>query len=230
MVNIFHNISDQCWHHINTKFEISVALFFAKFQRFRKVLAKNFDVQESTLISGDIFNVYSLPILVSLFAAAISQPESIFIQRNANQGSCQRQIFTFFPHPQLCSGKLTPDVSMIFRYKYFYFYLINDISVWIFIFSSLKTATNQWGKWKRTSMGLGFDRKYCRSSTSRGEKTLNQWHYRLLNWATTSLQNHLKIQTDRFPKIWISKIDDHSSTYFVNVQLVVLSPNVGFII
>ena len=81
-------------------------------------------------------------------------------------------------------------------------------------------------------MGLGFDRKYCRSSTSRGEreKTLNQWHYRLLNWATTSLQNHLKIQTDRFPKIWISKIDDHSSTYFVNVRLVVLAPNVGFII
>ena len=77
-------------------------------------------------------------------------------------------------------------------------------------------------------MGLGFDRKYCRSSTSRGEreKTLNQWHYRLLNWATTSLQNHLKIQTDRFPKIWISKIDDQSSTYFVNVQLVILAPSV----
>ena len=92
--------------------------FFAKFQRFRKVLAKNFDVQESTLISGNIFNVYSLPILVSLFAAAISQPESIFIQRNANQGSCPTQIFTFFPHPQLCSGKLTPDG-----------WCVNDISV-----------------------------------------------------------------------------------------------------
>ena len=85
---------------------------------FLTMPAKNFDVQESTLISGDIFNVYSLPILVSLFAAAISQPESIFIQRNANQGSCPRQIFTFFPHPQLCSGKLTPEG-----------WCVNDISV-----------------------------------------------------------------------------------------------------